>query len=250
MTFCKALIAFALLIDHVESRPRLRRVVVSAGRDQSWLWALGADEVVICSTRSTVCPKLDHKAQDGQALLSFLVNNYHRLSRLRIAFVHGGRREWHNPGNVDQVIRTSWNLSGFVHLSNPSRRCTNVKATGWCTNIFAPQNITCPARVCTYPGLQFVADGVGFLRHSLRQWDGLLTTCNGLDDPPREFGRGYRGCGFAMEYMGQVLAGGPLDISEQLSPIRKGSQGRARAHAAGGAEVQKHATHPKRRFFY
>jgi hypothetical protein len=88
-------------------------------------------------------------------------------------------------------------------------------STGWCTNILAPQNVSCDLHVCTYKGLEFVTDGSKFMQTARQKYQGMERTCNGLDDPPREFGRSYKGCSFAMEYLGQYFAGGPLELPKE-----------------------------------
>jgi len=194
----------------------LRKVIVSAGKNDTWLQSVGADEVVVCHTQEKRCPKRSNKAMDGQAFLSFVTANYERMSQLRIAFVHGGQREWHSAPGIETTIRSGWGREGFIHLGRPSnRRCMDIATTGWCTNILKPQNVSCAMHICTYQGLELMADGVGFLTTTLRQYKGMEDTCNGLDHPPREFGRGYRGCSFAMEYLWQSFAGGPVALSEQ-----------------------------------
>ena len=169
------------------------RILVSAGRNESWLYNVGADEIIICHPNTIKCPKKDSKALDGQALASFVVANYDRLDGTRVVFVHGGKREWHQYKDFPTIVKRAWDVSGFYHLGKlETRKCIHIEKTGWCVNIFAPLNISCPY-VCTYQGLQFAMDGNDVKQHtSWIQWKGLATTCNGLDHPPREFGIGYR----------------------------------------------------------
>lgn len=195
----------------------LINVLVSAGRNESWLYTVGADEVVVCNTRSLHCRKRDEKAQDGQALLAFVVSQYDRLDSLRIAFVHGGENEWHSTQNIREIIKAEWNARGFTHLGKVSnRKCIGIQGTGWCSNILEPQNVTCDLHICTYQGLQFVSDGDAFRKSAtIQQYQGMEKTCNGLDSPPREFGKAYKGCSFAMEYLAQFFAGGPLILPSE-----------------------------------
>lgn len=195
----------------------LVNILVSSGRNESWLYAVGADEVVVCHEQEKQCPKRSDRAMDGQAFLSFVVHNYDRLSNTRLAFVHGGKKEWHSAPGIEGTIHGSWGRTDFVHLGKPSnRKCMDIASTGWCKNILKPQNISCALYICTYQGLEFMANGVGFqTTTTLEQYKGMEVTCNGLDSPPREFGRGFKGCSFAMEYLWQVFAGGPLELPKQ-----------------------------------
>lgn len=195
----------------------VKKILVSAGKNESWLYAVGADEVVVCHEEEKRCPKLSNRAMDGQAFLSFVVHNYDRLSNTRLAFVHGGKREWHSAPRIEGTVRNSWGRTDLVHLGKPlNRNCMDIASTGWCSNILRPQNISCALYICTYAGLEFMANGVGFRTTTLQQYKGIEVTCNGLDSPPREFGGGYKGCSFAMEYLWQVFAGGPSKLPKQF----------------------------------
>lgn len=192
----------------------LINVLVSAGRNESWLYDMNANEVIICDVKNPLCPKNTKYAQDGQAMLAFLVNNYERLHTLRVAFVHGGKNEWHSIKDIETRIKTGWSSNNFIHFGNPSRRvCIDIATTGWCSNILKPQNVTCNLYLCTYQGLQFMTSGREFMKQAtLNQYKGMEQTCNGLDHPPREFGKSYKGCSYAMEYLGQYFAGGHLQL--------------------------------------
>ena len=191
----------------------LINVLVSAGKNESWLYDLGADEVIICGVNTPHCSKISSKAQDGQALLAFTSQNYHRLSELRIAFVHGGEKEWHSDIDLKNKIKMGWNKDDFIHLGRTeNRRCISIQNTGWCFSILRPQSVPCDLNICTYQGLQFVANGIGFLKLNRSQYEKMEQTCNGLDDPPREFDLGFKGCSFAMEYLAQYFADGPLNL--------------------------------------
>ena len=189
----------------------LIHTVVSAGRNESWLYNLGADEVVICGTDNLGCRKRSQHAQDGQALLAFVVSNYERLHNLRMAFVHGGEKAWHSRGDIREAIQKGWYSEEFIHLGKASnRKCMDMSRTGWCEHIFKPQNVSCDMTICTYQGLQFVANGKHFCKLARAQYEGMEATCNGMDVPPREFGNRYKGCSYAMEYFGQTLASNNL----------------------------------------
>ena len=192
----------------------LKKVLVSAGRNESWLYRAGADEVLVCAPSTPRCPKIAKNAQDGQAFVTFAVANYDRLASLRVAFVHGGAREWHHASDIRQQVLHGWTApERFMHFGSPAhRKCTRILHTGWCEHILKPQNISCgdDEDICTYQGFEFMAFGSEMRSAlTLAQWKGMEQTCNGLDVPPREFGRGYKGCSFAMEFVGQLFSGGP-----------------------------------------
>lgn len=197
----------------------VHNILVSAGRNESWLYHSGADEVIVCHAQSFRCPKVSDLAQDGQAFVSFMAHNYDRLENVRLAFVHGGLHEWHHD-NIQEKVRAAWSTQQFVHLGNPHRRkCIDIEDTGWCTNILKPHRISCDMNICTYQGLEFVASTINIQNISLRQWQGIEKTCNGFDVPQREFGKGFKGCSFAMEYLAQALVGGPLHLPEAKSEL-------------------------------
>ncbi len=201
LLFTVAVFAFTSICNCARSKIRLRRIVVSAGRNESWLYELGADEVVVCSSVNLICPKApDHR--DGQALVSFATNNFDRLSNTRITFVHGGLHEWHQPSDIASRILSAWQSSEFVHLGKAwSQTCLSIRNTAWCGHFFLPFGIQCPERVCTYEGLQFVVDGAAFFKLGLVQWSGLERECS---NPSQVLP-----CSFALEYMAQIVLGGP-----------------------------------------
>lgn len=84
------------------------RILVSAGRNESWLYNAGADEVIVCHPNTPNCPKESANALDGQSLISFAASNYERLENTRVVFVHGGRNEWHQFGNIHDIVQMAW----------------------------------------------------------------------------------------------------------------------------------------------
>ena len=149
-------------------------IIVSAGKNGTWMYDMGYP-VILCSTETPACKKDDSHGRDGQSLTHLVLHYWDELEHIRIALIHGGLNEWHQPKPFKDILRRAIESpKPFIHLGlQRNYKKINFDETGWCDHAWRPYIGECPHQLCVAQGLQFVANGELFKWLPKHKWEQL-----------------------------------------------------------------------------
>ena len=181
------------LTSHLNVPPRAEapvrtEMIVSAGKNATWMYGMYGRQVVLCSTTSKLCTKKHKRARDGQSLVHFILQWWDQLPHIRFALVHGSLNEWHHPRPFPEKLERAFQSDKpFVHLGlRHNYRTIQFEETGWCENAWRPYIGECPPKLCVAEGLEFVANGELFTWIPKHKWE-LLNKIGYGELAPEEF---------------------------------------------------------------
>ena len=194
---------------------RPKCAIVSAGPDR-----LPVSRTCVlheCNTdRKSACNKRYATARDGQAYVSYVVQNYDKLPDF-VMFVHGHARAWHQHERIDVDVSEFKGYKGLnrhpIHMDNLS-----ASANGYIwRSVFS--NYTVPEEVCSDGSMQFMASRDRLRTFPLRDWLELYSFLYGTKtsetikawdaDDPLEAGKNFLGTSYFVEWIIHILVGEP-----------------------------------------